>query len=384
MIFSGIKSILVLKLRHIGDVLLTVPVFRALKETFPDARVSALVNAGTEGVLQGNPLIDDILVFDRGVKSMPPVTRLLKELSFLRALSKKGFDMTIDLTGGDRGALASFTSGAKFRIGLRSGEGLIGKKLLYTHLSMPDVKKHTVLYNLEIVRQYGICTDDLSVDFYTSEQDRAFINNVLENHKVGSGAIIAHVHPTSRWLFKCWNDEYMADIVKWLLDRDVTVAVTAAPDRREIEKVGSILGLIGERRGLIDLRGKTTIKQLGALSRISKFFFGVDSAPMHIAAAVGTPVVALFGPSGAFNWGPWDNRESAKSSGSPDFAPYPKRNGIQRFGIHTVIQQELDCVPCGRDGCNGSKISSCIEEIKPETVKTILTDRIKQWGFNSR
>src|SRR5208337_3170112 len=162
--FSGIRSILVLKLRHIGDVLLTVPVFRALKETFPHARVSVLVNSGTGDVLKDNPLVDEIIAFDRGVKSLPLVTRLFKELSFLRSISKKGFDMTIDLTGGDRAALASFASGAKYRIGLRSGEGLSGKQLLYTHSSMPEGKRHTVIQNLEIVGQFGIVTDDLSVD----------------------------------------------------------------------------------------------------------------------------------------------------------------------------------------------------------------------------
>lgn len=382
MIFPDIKSILVLKLRHIGDVLLTVPVFRALKETFPGSRVSALVNAGTEGVLQGNPLVDDIIVLDRAVKSLPPFTRMMKEMSFLRALSKKGFDMTVDLTGGDRAAVASFASGARFRIGLRSVEGFIGKKLLYTHLSEPDIKKHTVLYNLDIVRQFGIGTCDLSVDFFTPERDMDFINRLLEDHKAGSGTIIAHVHPTSRWLFKCWSDAYMADIIRWLLDRGVTVAVTASPEARESERAGNILGLTGERRGLIDLRGRTTIKQLGALSKASKFFFGVDSAPMHIAAAVGTPVVALFGPSGAFNWGPWDNRESGKLIGCPEFAPYSGRNGIRSFGVHTVIQQEGDCIPCGRDGCNGSKTSRCLEEIKPVVVKEILAERLKQWGVD--
>ncbi|MBF0557738.1 MAG: putative lipopolysaccharide heptosyltransferase III [Nitrospirae bacterium] len=377
MIFSGIKSVLVLKLRHIGDVLLTVPVFRALKETFPDARVSALVNAGTEAVLQGNPLINDIIVLDRGVKSLPPATRLLKEWSFLRALSKRAFDMTVDLTGGDRAAVASFATGAKVRIGLNSGEGLMGKRLLYTHLSSPDVHKHTVFYNLEIVRPFGISTDDHSIDFYTSEEDRVFIDKVLEEHKVGAGAMIVHVHPTSRWLFKCWNDNYMADVIRWLLEKDMFVAVTASPDSREIEKAGRILELVGERQRLIDLRGKTTIKQLGALSKASRLFFGVDSAPMHIAAAVGTPVVALFGPSGAFNWGPWDNNERGVSSGSPAVTPYAKRNGIQTFGIHTVIQQERDCVPCGCDGCAGSKTSDCLEEIKASVVKEILAERLK-------
>ena len=378
MIFSGIRSVLVLKLRHIGDVLLTVPVFRALKATFPEARVSALVNAGTEDVLKGNPLVDEIIVLDRGIKSLPPIARLFKELSFLRSISKKGFDMTVDLTGGDRAALASFASGAKYRIGLISGEGFRGKKLLYTHLAKPDGKRHTVIQNLEIVGRFGIGTDDLSVDFYVSDEDRVFVKKVLAEHKVDRGAIIVHVHPTSRWLFKCWNDEYMAAVLKWLLDRDVVVAVTASPDTREMEKTGKVLGMIGERSGLIDLRGKTTIKQLGALSGASQLFFGVDSAPMHIAAAVGTPVIALFGPSGAFNWGPWDNLESMKPHVTLDSsAPYSKRSGIQTFGKNTVIQRCWDCIPCGSDGCDGSKKSRCLDDIGPEEIKAVIEEKLR-------
>jgi len=98
---------------------------------------------------------------------------------------------------------------------------------------------------------------------------------------------------------------------------------------------------------------------------------------MHIAASVGTPVVALFGPSGAFNWGPWDNMESNKLKGGFAGPPYSRRNGIQTFGIHTVIQEERQCVPCGSDGCNGSKASKCLDEIKPATVKEILSERLE-------
>ena len=81
--FKDVKNILVIKLRHIGDVLLTVPVFRALRETFPGAQISALVNSGTEDVLAGNPLIDEIIVFDRSVKSTSLLIKCIKEFSFL-------------------------------------------------------------------------------------------------------------------------------------------------------------------------------------------------------------------------------------------------------------------------------------------------------------
>lgn len=372
--FHNVNRILVIKLRHIGDVLMTAPVFRALKETFGSARTTALVNAGSEDVLKGNPHVDELLVFDRSIKKLSTLSRLATEADFLRQLRKHEFDMTIDLTGGDRPALLSYVSGARYRIGWKSDKGFIGKKYLYTHRVEPDTSRHTVLQNMYIVRGVGIDTEDLSVNFQIPDDAKRHIRKMI-----GTDARpIVHVHPTSRWLFKCWKDSSMAEVIRWLLDRGMRVAVTASPEPHEMEKARSILSAVGQHPGLFDLCGATTIKQLAAMSETAAFFLGVDSAPMHIAAAVGTPVIALFGPSGAFHWGPWDNVESRKLRGNP--APYPKRNGIQRFGIHTVIQTERECAPCGKDGCKGSKKSDCLEEITPDTVKKILAEQIKERG----
>ncbi len=130
---------------------------------------------------------------------------------------------------------------------------------------------------------------------------------------------------------------------------------------------------------LIDLCGKTTIKQLAALSEASDLFLGVDSAPMHIAAAVNTPVIAMFGPSLAFIWGPWDNKqESGVRSQKSEESPYTKRNGVQIFGRHTIIQKDWNCIPCGLDGCNRSKISNCLYEIQADELKYILTKKLKK------
>ncbi|HXW68844.1 MAG TPA: putative lipopolysaccharide heptosyltransferase III [Dissulfurispiraceae bacterium] len=374
--FFNVSRILVIKLRHIGDVLLTVPLFRALKQTFPLASTTALVNAGTEEVLKGSAYIDEILVYDRAIKMLPALRRYKREADFLVQVRKKAFDMTVDLTGGDRAALLSFLSGARYRTGWESEKGFPGKKYLYTHLSKPDVGKHIVLQNMDAVRPFGIDAKDLSIDFYIPDEDRIYIRKLLGMQEQKSGTVV-QVHPTSRWLFKCWNNRSMAEIIRWLLDRGMRVAVTSSPMQQEIEKTRGLLSLVGPHQGLVDLCGATTIKQLAALSEIADLFFGVDSAPMHIAASVGTPVVALFGPSGAFNWGPWDNVESNKLKGGLAGTPYSRGKGIQTFGIHTVIQEERQCVPCGSDGCNGSKSSKCLEEIKPATVKQILSERLE-------
>ena len=451
--FSGIKKILVIKLRHIGDVLLSVPVFRALRENFPEAHITALVNSGTEEALETSPFINEIIAFDRSIKKMNFPQKYTKEISFLRMIRRKGFDMAVDLTGGDRAAIISFVSGAAYRLGHDIREGFLGKIYLYTHLAVRNNNQHTILQNLDVVTQFGIKTDNLSVNLFIPEDAKMFVKKVFEKKGINKikttplcpplkrgefkggvfsegNAKVVHVHPTSRWLFKCWKDEYMAAVINWLTDRGIIVIVTSAPDKREMEKAKRILSFAsgdspdstaspvnmgqspipprftvhGSR--LLDLCGKTNIKQLAAISEVSDLFFGVDSAPMHIAAAVGTPVVALFGPSGAFHWGPWDNESSklrvkslefktprgdcprftdgAKRSrrigtvpvGQTEETPYPKKNGIQTFGIHTVIQQDWKCIPCGKDGCDSSKISRCLEEIKTEEVINILKGKL--------
>ena len=102
---KNIKKILVIKLRHIGDVLLTVPTFKALRENFPDAHIAALVELGTEEVLTGNHLINEIITFDRKIKSKNLIQKFYLEMSFFFKIRAMKFDMTVDLTGGDRPAV---------------------------------------------------------------------------------------------------------------------------------------------------------------------------------------------------------------------------------------------------------------------------------------
>ncbi len=371
--FKNIKKILVIKLRHIGDVLLTVPTIRALKETFPDACVSLLVNPGTEDVLSGNVLIDELMVFDRTVKNLSPVKKYANEIRFIKKIRGKGFDMTVDLTGGDRAAILSFLSGARYRLAADFGrKGFIGKKYLYTHLTKIDRQKHMVLQNLDVVKRFGITTDNTNVDFFIPEEIKQSIKKTLVENGITEKDKIVHVHPTSRWLFKCWKDEYTAEIIGWLIDKGLKVVVTSAPDSKEMEKAKRILSLVGDSPSrsigmgqsplpssrithyascILDLCGKTTIKELAAISEASDLFIGVDSAPMHIAAAVGTPVIALFGPTGK------------------EWIPYGKSN--------IVISKDMFCKPCKKGMCEGIELRECMTAINPDDVKEAVSEILK-------
>jgi len=306
--FSTINNILVIKMREIGDVLLTVPVFRALRENFPHALIAGLVYSGTEETLTGNPLIDEVLVFNRDIKKLSIFRKSYEELLFLKKIRSMKFDMVIDLTSGDRPALISYFSGAGYRIAYEpDGKGFSAKRHLYTHLVTKKGNQHTVLKNLDLVRHFGIDTHNLSVDFYTDEKARSFVKNLFIENNFDENSKIVHIHPLSRLFVKCWEDENMAKVITWLLNKNIKVVITSSPDKKEVEKIKKILSFVHSDRysqNILDLSGETTIKELAAISEASSLFFGIDSAPMHIAAAVCTPVIALFG-HGATRWSPW-------------------------------------------------------------------------------
>ncbi|MBI5788223.1 MAG: putative lipopolysaccharide heptosyltransferase III [Candidatus Schekmanbacteria bacterium] len=342
------KKILVIKLRKIGDVLLCVPAVRALKEHWPDCSVSALVNKGTEEMLSGNPWLDEVLIFDRAVKKKYFLSSLAAQWDLIRQIRQKHFDIIVDLTSGDRPAIIAALSGAKYRIGHDPrGKGFFGKKFLYTQLVPFNGKeKHIVESNLDVVRLLGIDPKDKSVSINISSADQTQADKWLAGAGFPPDKKIIHFHPTSDWLFKCWTDEAAAQLLDYLqLERGYKVVVTSSPAAKEIDKLNNILRLAQSKP--LNLAGRTSLKQLAAVSSRSRLFIGMDSAPMHIAAAVGTPVVALFGPSGEHMWRPWGDG-------------------------HTVITKGMPCRPCGKDGCNGSKRSKCLEDISVDEVKAVV------------
>lgn len=339
-----VKRILLIRLRNIGDVLLTVPTIRAFREAFPNAYIAALVNAGTEEMLTGNPLLDEVLVFDPKWKELPFGQRVKKESNFVREVRRRRFDLAVNLTEGDRGAFLCLGSGARYKVGLFSNDrSFWWKKKIYDHLvRIPNWRDHIVEQNLEFPRSLGLNPGDKRVEIFLDAKDRERIERLLQEEGVGPKDSLVHVHPTSRWLFKCWRDEGIARVIDELQGTGrVRIVLTSGPEKKEMGKIDRILQYCQTRP--INLAGKTTLKQLAALSQRCKFFIGVDTAAMHIAAAVGTPVLALFGPSGEFNWGPWGNG-------------------------HVVIKKDWECRPCGKDGCGGSKRSRCLEEISDEEV----------------
>jgi len=366
-----VRSIVVFKQRNIGDVLLATPAIHALRCSWPSARVAVAVNSGTEAMVSGNPDIDRVIVFDRVARDAGGARRWREEVRFLREIRAWRPGLAVQLTEGDRGAILSFLSGARFRVGVAPArEGMLWKDRLFTHMApRPDRFRHTVLKDLDVVAAAGIAPADTRLRFHVSEEDRR--RAVEKATEAGlDGEPYAVVHPGSRWKFKCWTAAGMAGVLDLLENRGIRPVLTGAPDPAEHRLVREIQGIRG--REVPALVGILTLKELGALIGGARLFVGVDSAPMHMAAATGTPAVAVFGPSGGFNWAPWEGIDWGYTA--------QRRAGIRHVGRHAVVQKDWECVPCGKDGCEGTKRSRCLEETSLEEVTRAVEQVLDRGG----
>jgi len=294
-------------MRNIGDVLMITPVLRALRETFPQAEITVVVNSGTEEMLANNPHIDEVLVYRRSDGKQGLLRRLRQEYELARELRKRRFDLTIGFTEGDRTAWYSLLCGARYRFGIprhswskfdprRQGYHF---PVYHTAEVMHEVERHFWLLEnaglkLRSTRPGNLC-------LVVTEEMRAWAAKELAPLRP---ARVVHVHPVSRWLWKCWGIREMAEVIDWLqTERNARVVVTTGPAARELEQAREMVRLCRTRP--LFYEGNLSLSQIAALSAASDGYFGVDTAPMHMAAAVGVPVVALFGPTNPRNWGPW-------------------------------------------------------------------------------
>lgn len=332
--FKDVKKILIIKLRHIGDVVLTTPAITAVRQSFPDAFISVLVNKGTEDVLIGNPALNSILLFERDIVGLPIYKRLYKEIKFIQKLRDMNFDMIINLTGNDRAAVISLISNARYKIAYKSNKGMWFKNRVYTHMAHKSPNRHIVLANLDLLRQFNISYKHTALSLFIDDSDVSYIQDI-----VGAHPNIVHIHPVSKFLHKCWNDKYMAEVAEYLISKGFKVVITSSDNEVEIDKARNIMSFIKGR--FIDLTGKTTLKQLAALSKISRFFIGIDSGAMHIAAAVGTPVVAFFGPSSETLWSPWCEKKLIIAKDLPCRLPCKNKNNCKTYEcINSITPHE--------------------------------------------
>ena len=354
-----VRRALVVKLRHQGDVLLASPVFSALKRKAPQIEIDALVYADTAPMLTAHPAISEVFCIDRAWKTLGPFARASAERKLLAELRARDYELLVHLTEHWRGAWLARLLGVRWAVAPRvGGRGRLWKRS-FTHLvSAPLASgRHVVEANLDALRRIGIHpgVDERALTLVAGSAAEERVTRLLADHGLAHQSFV-QVHPASRWRFKCWPPEKMAGLIDRLHAEGVKVALTAAPDAAEAQMIADIQSRIAQPVAA-NLAGQLSLKELAALTAQARLFIGVDSAPMHIAAAVGTPAVAIFGPSGADLWGPW---------------------GTPRTGRHRVVaKDEYTCRPCGLDGCGGGKVSDCLVTLEVTRVWAAVAELLE-------
>ena len=356
-------KILILKVQTIGDTLLISSLIDNLKEYFKDARIDILVNEGTDDVLRHNPNIDELIVYYREKgRSLSKFQRFIHSYSLLKRIRMSKYDLLIDLDEGDRGAFISLISSAKQKIGSSSIKSNFLRNR-YTHLLKKDSTKHIVETNLESLAILNIPIITKKVTFFWSQNDENKIKRKLKNIKQ-----YIHIHPFSRGWFKDLNIETTAKIIDYCeINLNKRVVITSSPDQNEQRKLSQIINLCNSSP--ISYRGNLSLTEIGALNKKAKLFIGVDTAIMHISAANNTPTLSFFGPTSPQTWGPWNNHLEK--------GVYHRRGGIQLNGIHRVISEKRECMPCNNEGCNNSQVSDCLVKLNIEDIFSNIEEMLK-------
>lgn len=348
---SQIRRALVIKLRHHGDVLLTSPVFSVLKGRAPHVEIDALVYSDTHEMLSLHPSIAEIHCIDRKWKDLGLAARMRNEWQVLSELRNRNYDLLIHLSEHSRGAWLARFLPCRFSVApaYRSKSSFWKDSFSHRYALPLNARRHAVDLNLDALRRIGIQPKraECRLCLKAGPDAEEFVRDKLRAHEIQPGTYF-HLHPTSRWQFKSWPAEKVAKLIDALTARGERVVVSAAPSPEERQFVEAVIART--LRPPVNLSGQLSLKGVAALAAMARLFIGVDSAPMHIAAAMGTPVIALFGPSGESEWGPW---------------LIPNR---------VVSSDSHPCRPCGIDGCGGGKVSDCLVTLPVEKVLRAIDD----------
>lgn len=335
--------------------LLAAPVLSALKHAAPQCEIDALVYRDTAPMLDFHPALTQLHTIDRNWKRLGLAAQLTNEWRLLTTLRARHYDLVIHLSVHRRGAWLVRLLRPRGSVAPRYRGSFWAKSFTHFYPAQSHPERHTVETNLDSLRALGFDpkAEDKRVILIPGMDAEARIDALMKQHGLPPGGFI-HLHPASRWLFKCWPAEKFAALCDALAARGWPLVLTAAPEAKEKALVAEILA----RRAVLsaptfDFSGQLTLKELAALTARARLFVGVDSAPMHIAAAMGTPTVAIFGPSGDKEWGPWN------------------------VAHRVVASSHHPCRPCGQDGCEGSKVSACLTELPVSEVLAACEELLK-------
>ena len=344
-------KILIIKPSSLGDVIHALPFLNAVKESFPAARIDWVISKNLKGILEDNPLINELIIFNKDAwKSVKNLPETLSDISSLRkTLQSKRYDMVVDLQGLLRSGLIAFSTPGTSKIGFADSRE--GSRYFYDKKVSANGASHAVDRCLVVAKEIGARVNNVAFPLHIDNAASLKIKKLI-----GDLDEYIVIVPSARWLTKRWPAERFASLIK-----KVSAPCVITGSKGDMKIAQKIMGHklqstehrvqnTAHKDKVINLCGKTGLKELVALIAGAKAVVSNDSGPMHIAAALDIPTVAIFGPTDPSKTGPY---------------------GWQTNRRLRVLKADIPCSPCRKKKCDEF---ICMENISVEMVLKALNE----------
>jgi len=327
-----VNKILVFTTNWLGDALFLSPLLAGLKSNFTQSHIAVLSVPRVKDVFKNNPDVDEMITYEEKLRHGGVIGRL----GIIRKLRRERFDTAFIIKPSLTRTLILKFSGINKIIGFDNPKS---GWLLTVKIPQPSRVLHKIDYFLTMLEHLGLKINQRRYEFFPSEEDKSYIKELFIQKNIERDLPLIVVNPGANWLPKRWPAESLAELIKRIKQKfQLNIAISGADKDRQLSR--RIIEQSGG--GAFDFTGETTLGQLGALMQEARIVISADSGPMHIAAATGRKVVALFGPTSAVITG-----------------PYPP-------GEHIIIQKDVGCkVPCYDSTCNDYR---CMKAITVDEV----------------
>jgi heptosyltransferase-3 len=343
-----IRSILLIQLGDIGDVVLTTPTLRTLRQNFPASNLVVVTRERSKELLEDSPWVSHVVPIKKKDRNL--ALEIAFQIRFFSRLRKNSFDAAIELRTGTRGAILSCLSGARYRIGRYADDGKLWRNRVFTHLVRPknELSQYSAEHSLNILAPFNVTIESRKPELFVSSEKQKRADIILRREGVYIGDPIIAIQPFALWKYKEWGVNKYIKLIDFIgTEYGFPILITGtAEERKRAEEIANRC-----RVNVRNLAGKTSIGEYAALLKACSLLIGGDSGGIHVAAAVGTPTLSIFGPSSALNWAPKGSK-------------------------HHVIHKDWSCVPCREMECEFGDVSKCLEELSVEEVITVIKNRV--------
>lgn len=349
------RSILIVKLSAIGDVIQTLPMVEALRDRYPQARIDWLVEEESSDLLIGHPALNRVIVSRR--KSWPK--RLFRKGEFWATLKEvkklvgdlreTKYDWVIDNHGLFKSGIFVFFSRGVRKIGFKHSPGIADEgNYLFTHERYKplSIERHALERYLDLICQMGVPTGQPTFQYAVNPDSLKKAERLIAENGFLSHPLVI-IHLLAKWSTKQWPIKNFILLADALIRKGASVILTGG--REDEDVLHEIQGSVHNPRKVLNLAGRTNLRELAGLFMLADLVLTTDTGPMHLAAAVKAPLIALFGPTAPWRTGPYGNG-------------------------HLILRKELACSPCFKKNC---PTMECMNSLSVEEVLEAVEKKLR-------